>query len=265
MKNIAWLTDIHLNFLDYSGVTNFCEGITAMDPDAVLITGDIGDADSIRGHLSIIENIIKRPIYFVLGNHDFYSGSIRNVRSNINDLVKNSKWLHWMDIEGVIKLSDTTCIVGHSGWADGRFGNTSSRINLNDYFFINEFIGLGLNERFMKLNQIGDEAAAYVKHILPEALDNFKFILFITHVPPFKEACWYRGSISDDDWLPHFSCKSMGDVLFEAMQKYPDRRMTVLCGHTHSSGEAQILPNLLVKTGKAKYGVPEIQELIEIP
>ncbi|MCK5515577.1 MAG: hypothetical protein KAI39_01790 [Desulfobulbaceae bacterium] len=41
-----------------------------------------------------------------------------------------------------------------------------------------------------------------------------------------------------------------------------DKQMTVLCGHTHSSGECQILPNLLVKTGGAKYGSPMIQEII---
>jgi hypothetical protein len=40
--------------------------------------------------------------------------------------------------------------------------------------------------------------------------------------------------------------------------------MTVLCGHTHSSGECQILPNLLVKTGEAMYGTPKIQEILEI-
>jgi hypothetical protein len=48
------------------------------------------------------------------------------------------------------------------------------------------------------------------------------------------------------------------------MQVYPDRNMTVFCGHTHSSGVAQILPNLLVKTGGAVYGKPQIQELIRV-
>jgi hypothetical protein len=40
--------------------------------------------------------------------------------------------------------------------------------------------------------------------------------------------------------------------------------MTVLCAHTHSSGQVTILPNLLVKTGGEEYGSPEIQEILEI-
>jgi len=117
----------------------------------------------------------------------------------------------------------------------------------------------------MKLNQLGDEATTYIKQILPKALDHFEFILFISHVPPFKEACWHMGEISDDEWLPHFSCKAMGNALVECMQNYPDKKMVVLCGHTHSSGETQILPNLFVKTGRAEYGAPELQEIINVP
>jgi predicted MPP superfamily phosphohydrolase len=74
------------------------------------------------------------------------------------------------------------------------------------------------------------------------------------------EACWHEGRISDDDWLPHFTCQAVGDVLFDAMQKHPDRQMTVLCGHTHGTGEAHMLPNLLVKTGGAEYGQPALQD-----
>ena len=41
--------------------------------------------------------------------------------------------------------------------------------------------------------------------------------------------------------------------------------MTVLCGHTHSPGEAQVLPNLLVLTGGAEYGRPEVQRVLTVP
>ena len=40
--------------------------------------------------------------------------------------------------------------------------------------------------------------------------------------------------------------------------------MTVLCGHTHGSGEAQILPNLRVLTGGAVCGKPWVQRVLEI-
>jgi len=48
------------------------------------------------------------------------------------------------------------------------------------------------------------------------------------------------------------------------MKKHPDKKLTVLCGHTHSPGAAQILPNLEVLTGSAEYGSPTIQQILEI-
>ncbi len=57
----------------------------------------------------------------------------------------------------------------------------------------------------------------------------------------------------------------MGEVLAAAMKNAPEKQMTVLCGHTHSSGECQVLTNLLVKTGGAQYGAPEVQEIIAVP
>ena len=89
--------------------------------------------------------------------------------------------------------------------------------------------------------------------------------MVLTHVPPFREACWHEGRISDDNWLPHFTCKAVGDALLEAMAAAPDHRMTVLCGHTHGGGEAQVLPNLRVLTGDARYGQPVIQRILGIP
>ena len=41
------------------------------------------------------------------------------------------------------------------------------------------------------------------------------------------------------------------------------RELLVLCGHTHGSGETQILDNLHVLTGGAKYGEPAIQRVFE--
>ncbi len=40
--------------------------------------------------------------------------------------------------------------------------------------------------------------------------------------------------------------------------------MTVLCGHTHSSGVVQILENLSVRTGAAEYGEPKLQDVLDV-
>jgi len=58
--------------------------------------------------------------------------------------------------------------------------------------------------------------------------------------------------------------KAVGDILRKFMSTLPDHRMTVLCGHSHSSGQVTVLPNLVVKTGGAEYGSPKIQEILDI-
>jgi hypothetical protein len=55
----------------------------------------------------------------------------------------------------------------------------------------------------------------------------------------------------------------VGDVLIEIMHIYPHRQLTVLCGHTHGRGQARILDNLLVLTGGAEYGKPEVQQVFD--
>jgi hypothetical protein len=56
----------------------------------------------------------------------------------------------------------------------------------------------------------------------------------------------------------------VGDALREAMARRPEKRMTVLCGHTHQPADVAVLPNLHVRTGGAEYGRPVLQQLLEV-
>ncbi len=69
------------------------------------------------------------------------------------------------------------------------------------------------------------------------------------HIPPFREAAWYRGRPSNDDFLPFFSCEAVGDVLLETARSHPKCNFLVLCGHTHGGGEIEVAENLRVLTG----------------
>src|SRR3954466_11806353 len=143
-----------------------------------------------------------------------------------------------------------------AGATDGLGDYQGSDVMLNDFVLIGEFDGFYEDpaERLAKLHALGDEAAARFLAVLPDALERFRRVIVLTHVPPFREACWHEGKVSDDNWLPFFSCKAVGDALVGAMTAALDRKMTVLCGHTHGGGEAEILPNLRVLTGGARYG-----------
>lgn len=261
----AWLTDIHLNFLDDEKIKSFLRALSKESVDCFLISGDIGEADTIIDYLKRIESILEQPFYFVLGNHDFYRGSIKTVRSNISKFVKASDHLVWLNEVDCIGLTKDTALIGHDSWADGRLGDFyGSTVELNDFHLINELRLVPKKARIKAMQALADQAVGHFKKVLPLALENHRKVIVLTHVPPFKEACWHQGQSSGEEWLPFFSCKAVGDVLKEVMEQHPSCEMTVLCGHCHSSGECQILPNLTVFTGGAEYASPEIQQIIKI-
>ena len=262
MMKAIWLNDIHLEFLDESALHGFLETLVEARTDAVLIAGDIGQAFSVAGFLRRMHDYLGLPIYFVLGNHDYYHGTIASVREAIQALTTECPGLHWLNTSGVVSLTPEVALVGHDGWADGRLGDYGgSRVELNDFNLIAELTRLSKIDRLKRIAALGDEAAAHFQALLPEALDAASHVVVLTHVPPFMEAAWHNGHHCDAHFLPFFACCAVGDVLTAAMQQHPEKHMTVLCGHTHGGGISKILPNLTVSTGIAEYGKPIIQKV----
>ncbi len=257
---IVWITDIHFDFLEQGAIREFCRAIVNRNADTLLVGGDIGQADSVGQFLRLIEKSVSLPTYFVLGNHDYYGGTIAEVRKQAERLTNNVPNLNWLPASDVVELTQTTCLVGHGGWGDGRMGDyVGSSVVLSDFRLIRDLARLNASCLHNKLMQLGDEAAAHLEICVGDALDRYPRIILLTHVPPFKEACLYKGHMGSDEWLPHFTCKAAGDVLVRLMHEHPDRQLTVYCGHTHHSGRVTILPNLDVLVGGARYGAPEIQ------
>jgi hypothetical protein len=158
-----------------------------------------------------------------------------------------------------VALTPNTGLIGHDGWSDGRLGDWAhSTVMLNDYIMIREFVALNKTRRLELLNRLGDEAAQHITRVLPLALQQFQHVILLTHVPPFREACWHEGKIATEDWLPHMCCQATGAAISRCMEKYPHRKLTVLCGHTHSSGEVWPLANVRVLTAAATYRSPRV-------
>ena len=119
---LTWLSDIHLEFLAMDRARRFLEKVNLGCPDAVLITGDISTAPEMRHHLWLVAEILKCPIYFVLGNHDFYSGGFAKVNFVVRAVCQDFPHLKPLGNGEVIALTARTALIGHSGWADGRAG-----------------------------------------------------------------------------------------------------------------------------------------------
>lgn len=264
MIKIAWMTDIHLNFLGTMQIEKWLDTLVKEKLDALLITGDIGEANSLRDYLLRIAGHVGVPVYFVLGNHDYYRGTIESVREIASKLDEEHSLLNWLPQHGIVKLSETTALVGHGAWGDAGYGDfMRSKIMLNDYQLIYDFASLSPVELLKKLHELGQEAHHYLNKTLPEALEQYEHVYVALHVPPFQETCWYNGETPDDedDYLPHFACKGAGDALLDLAEDHPNKSLTVLCGHTHGSGETTIKPNLKVITAGAEYGDPQIARI----
>jgi predicted MPP superfamily phosphohydrolase len=265
MKRIVWLTDLHLNFLSDDRIDEFLDRVAAQEAAGVIASGDIGESKNVVDYLERFAERVGGPIYFVLGNHDFYCGSIRQVRADVAALCRRDPRLIWLNAVDVVDLAPRWALVGHDGWADARLGDYErSLVMMNDYRLIAEFARMSKQDRWPLLMAEADAAADHIRRVLPEALERHARVLLATHVPPFRNACWHEGQISDDEWLPHFTSKAMGDAIIEIMRDYPERELMVLCGHTHGRGECRPAPNIIVHTGGAQYGAPGIERVLEL-
>lgn len=263
MRHLAWLTDLHLNFLTIEQIAVFFGSLNQHPADVFVISGDLTDSIQLRITLKMLERFVQKPVYFVCGNHDYYHSSIAQVRESIPQWLDSSLTLTWLTDQGVIELSPITGLVGHDGWADGRYGNYhTSPLILNDYVLIEELHLPRAQDRFLKLNELGDQAAAHFHKVLPPALEKYQQVIVVTHVPPFARAALNDGKPSADYELPHYANRAAGEVLIDLARQHPRKQIIVLCGHTHSACDLRILPNLRVVVGPAEYHKPAIQPLV---
>ncbi len=264
MMRLLWLTDIHLEVLPEEPLADFLSLLQSQQSDGVLITEDIAQANSVIIYLKQLAESVGQ-VYFVLGNHDFYGGSVVEVRREVQKVCQANPQLTYLTSAGVVSLSPSTALIGHDGWGDGRLGNgLTTPVLLNDFFLIKELADRSRPMLLAEVGRLGDEAAAHLELALREALQTHQHVIALTHVPPFREATWHEGNLSNDDWLPWFSCQAAGAVLKRVMSQHQEADLTVYCGHTHSPGFCQILPNLRVHTGQAVYFRPQIQQVIPV-
>jgi predicted phosphohydrolase len=261
---LLWLTDVHLNFLPGGSM------VFPVEPwfDAVLVTGDIAEATSLRELFGDFAKDLAVPVYFVLGNHDFYKGSFGAVYGIAREMAATIPNLCWLDEAEPVLLDDQTALAGNQGWFDGVLGDPNwSMVVMSDFELIDDlavayephrWVSGDRKKLLAKLRALGRRHARAAQPKLLAALALRRDVIFATHFPPFEGATWHAGKQSDNDWLPWFSCAAMGEMLDTVAAAHPHNRILVLCGHTHGEGVYYRAPNLRVLTGKARYGVPQV-------
>jgi len=75
---IAQITDVHVGpTIKRDYVAAIVDGVNGLDADAIAITGDLvdGQVDHLRAHIAPLAGLRARHgVYFVTGNHEYYSG-----------------------------------------------------------------------------------------------------------------------------------------------------------------------------------------------
>ena len=298
---LAWTSDLHLVFLKPSsnatetGLLTWLERLARQSFDALAISGDISEAPHLHRHLELLESYVQRPIYFVLGNHDYYRSSIKEVLPALSGFLSGTTYLHCLDLMEFVELTPDTALMGHGCWGDGGYGDFfSSRVMLNDWKVIEELrkwrrgpwrlacmprcgachqeilkrpvVPEDLDRESMaqQLRILGQRAADHIRSVLPKALEARPNVVLLTHAPPFAPRS-VRTKISWDWWAPHAGCKAAGDAIEEIMDGFPQCQLLILSGHVHSASCIQITRNIEQRTAAAQYGEPKIEEVIELP
>ena len=263
--SLAWVTDPHFNFAAAEVVRHLIRRIAASGAEALLLSGDIAEAHDVSFWVRHLAEELSLPVYFVLGNHDYYRGSIDGVRSAVQAACQRTPGLTWLGGSAPVWLREKTALVGHGGWGDARLGDwAGTPIRLNDHRLIADLVGHSRPYLQQLLHALGDQAAAHLRGQLEAVGDGAREVIVLTHVPPFRGACWHEGEISNDDWLGDFTCAATGAVLQHFATAHPHIAVRVYCGHTHSAGVYQARDNLTVTTGAARYRQPALQPFIAL-
>jgi len=262
---LVWTTDPHLNHAPMPAWERWVEAISRERPDGLVITGDISEADDVTFQLIRLAESLAIPIYFVLGNHDFYQRSIAETRRQVIELCRGMPLLDYLTDRRPIELDDDAFLLGDDGWGDATQGDfDASPVRLNDFRLIDDFRNADPASWQALLVDQGRHSAERLREKIDSLPGSTRHVIVATHVPPFRDACWYQGRTTDDLWAPFFVCGAVGEVLQNASRRRPECRFRVLCGHTHHRGTAQLTENLTVHTGAAEYGVPAVEATLVV-
>ena len=278
---LAWATDIHLDFItdpynskmSAKNLDIFCS-FFQNDFEAVILSGDISLANFLKDHLLELEARLQVPIYFVLGNHDFWNSGFDEVRQQMFNLTNATKRLVYLSLTPYVQLSSTVAMVGHDGWYDGFNGNFENRnFIMNDWIKISNFAEVNSiifdnNFQIPNFKNIlmvaRKQAIIATKHVLNGiklaiSQINPKKIIIVTHVPPFVHPLEHKENL-----YPWYSSKLMGDMLISVALKNPQIEFEVFCGHVHAAYEGNVSSNIFLRSGKAEYSNPRFQGVFNI-
>lgn len=247
-------SDTHFNFTLPWTQYDFASKIIEQNPAGLILTGDIACGLTIKRILIFLAKQLENiPIYFVLGNHDYYATSFEETTVIVKNLTTKYPNLFWMSQIDSIDLKNDIGVIGEDGWYDGRLGNPIYLGYNFDWIMISNFQKLKtFEEKYAYGKQLADEATTRLKTKLEKALEKYKTIYILTHMPPWPEATRALGTEMEDFWLPYNTNLGMGKMIEETMKNRDNQNVIVLAGHVHLPSIVHVAHNIecIVQPGK---------------
>ena len=265
VKSLLWLSDTHLNVLTAEQHQQFLVTITSTLCDAMVITGDIAEPPVTENFLQQLAMQTSVPIYFVLGNHDYYGTTVSAQRALIEKISQTHPSLYFLTRHQPIPLTPQCILLGIDSWPDGRSSDfLQCTRELLDKEYIQDLIPVKNSKQALvtQLQQLADADVATLTTALTQVVASGSTqLLVMTHVPPWYGTAEYALSPRDQTELSHFTCWALGQVLHDFAISHPGIQIVHLAGHVHHAASYSITANYRVITAAATVGKPNYQHL----
>jgi predicted phosphohydrolase len=250
-----WYSDTHLNSTFPWSKYVMYHAIEKERPKGLFLTGDISNGVLLKHDLSQLAQNINCPIYFVLGNHDYFWSGIDKTHKRVRNLCKTYNNLFWLTESPIIELDEDIGLIGTEGWYDLSLGDSKYIKYTFDWFCIPDFRKMSsMDERFNAFKQMATVSSDFIEKQLISAFDKgYKTIYLLTHFPIFAEATFDLDSFFGKWWLSYNINYRLGETVKKIMDKNKKKNLIVLSGHVHERQFAQVSRNIISFTSAASY------------
>jgi len=256
-----WFTDTHLDNSFLLQKYFFFKEIKKENPKGIFLTGDISTGKKVVKDLESLAKHIDCPIYFILGNHDYYHSSFCQKHNEIKALCRKYTNLHWLTQHNCFPLTEESCVLGTEGWYDCHFGEPEFTRFTFDWFMIDELYSLPTHQdRIEYFKYLAEESCQIIERQLTFALENYKTIYLLTHFPPWAEATRDIGTLLEPFWLPYNVNYRLGKKIEQLMSGRKKKKLICLAGHTHTSNMVHVSRNIECIVHEASYTRPSKSE-----
>ncbi len=232
----------------------------------MLVTGDLATATSLPRWLRAYRRMTDRPLYFILGNHDFWGGGVAEVRAAVRRLSATVEGLVYLTAADPVTLAAGVALVGHDGWYDARAGRWEApRFRMQDWEQVADFPPAAGHAGIVAVaRELADAAEADLVPKVAAAAEGHATVLVATHVPPWPLPPEGRRH-PDGEWIaPWYVAERLGVALERVAAAHPGVTFRVFAGHAHARREGMVIaPNLSCDVGGARYGEPRLERVLE--